>query len=180
VPIRRLLLSLAALLLATALAAGSGANFIAVSANSGNVIRAGIVSFTSSASGSAAIAVSALAPGHSQTDTVDIVNTGDLTATYTLSASSVVDRPASPALSQQLELVVKDLGDPTCSSSCPAAATRYSGKLSALDAVELGRWAAGAKHRVAFVVSMPDGGSGAENAYQNAKTTFDFAWTAAG
>ena len=179
-PLRRLLVSLAALLLATALAAGSGANFLAVSANTGNVIKAGIVSFTTSASGSAVITVNALAPGHSETDTVDVVNTGDLTATFTLAASAVVDRPASPALSAKLDLVVKDLGDPSCASSCPDPVTRFSGKLSALSSASLGSWAAGSKHRIAFVVSMPDAGTGAENAYQGARSTVDFSWAAAG
>jgi spore coat-associated protein N len=178
--VRRLLVSLAALLLATALAAGSGANFMAVSANSGNVIKAGIVSFTTSANGSAAITVTALAPGHSETDTVDIVNTGDLTATFRLETSGLVDRPASPALSGALDLVVKDLGNPACASSCPDPVTRWSGKLDALSSASLGSWPAGAKRRIAFVVSMPDGGTGAEDAYQGAKSTVDFSWTAEG
>jgi hypothetical protein len=178
--VRRLLVSLAAVLIATALATTSGANFNAVSANGGNVIRAGIVSFTTTATGTAALTVSALAPGHSDTDTVDVVNTGDLTATFSLTTSGLVDRPASPALSGKLDLVVKDLGDPACSSSCPAAVTRYSGKLGSLSSATLGSWAPGTKHRVAFTVSMPDGGSGAENAYQDATSTLSFGWTAAG
>lgn len=179
-PVRRLLFSLAALLLATALAAGSGANFTAVSANRGNVIEAGIVAFTTSATGSAAFTVGALAPGHSDTDTVDLANTGDLTAAFTLTASSLVDRPASPALSGKLDLVVKDLGDPACASACPDPVTRWSGKLGSLSSASLGSWAAGARHRIAFVVSMPDGGSGAEDAYQGASSTIDLTWTAAG
>ncbi|HEU4701775.1 MAG TPA: hypothetical protein VFS37_04770 [Conexibacter sp.] len=178
--IRRLLFGLAAMLLATALAAGSGANFNAASVNGGNVIRAGIVSFTTTATGSAALTVTALAPGHSDTDTVDVVNTGDLTARFTLGASGLLDRPASPALSAKLDLVVKDLGDPACASSCPSPVTRWSGKLAALDSASLGSWAPGAKRRISFTVSMPDGGSGAENAYQGASTTIDFGWTAAG
>lgn len=178
--VRRLLVSMAAVLLATALAAGSGANFNAVSANRSNVIRAGIVSFTTTATGSAVLAVDALAPGHSDTDTVDIVNTGDLTASFTLTTSSLVDRPSSPPLSGKLDLVVKDLGDPACASSCPSAVTRYSGKLGALSSASLGSWAAGAKHRISFTVSMPDAGTGAENAYQDASAAVDFAWTATG
>jgi spore coat-associated protein N len=178
--VRRLLFGFAALLIATAMAAGSGANFNAVSANRGNVIRAGIVAVTTMATGSAAIAVSALAPGDSDTDTVDLVNTGDMTATFQLAASSLADVPASPALSGKLDLVVQDLGDPACSSSCPAAQTVYSGKLGALGTITLGRWDAGAKRRVSFAVSMPDGGSGAENAYMGARTTLDLTWTAAG
>lgn len=178
--VRRLLFSFAALLLATAIATGSGANFNAVSANRGNVIRAGIVSFTTSATGSAALSVAALAPGRSETDSVDIVNTGDLTATFKLATSSLVDTPASPALSAKLDLLVKDLGDPACASSCPAAVTLYSGKLGALSTVTMGDWAPASKHRISFTVSMPDAGSGAENAYQSASSAVDFTWTAAG
>jgi len=178
--VRRLLFGLAALLLATAAAAGSGANFNAASVNSGNVIHAGIVSFTTTPSGSAVLTTAALAPGHSDTDTVDIANTGDLSATFTLSAASLVDTPASPPLSSELRLEVRDLGDPSCSSGCPAATTLWSGALAALRSVTLGTWAAGATHRIAFVVSMPDAGSGAENAYQSAKSTVDFSWGAAG
>lgn len=177
---RRLLCSLAALLIATALAAGSGANFVSVSANGGNVIRAGIVSFTTTATGAAAITVTALAPGHSDTDTVDVVNSGDLVATFTLAAASLTDAPASPALSGKLDLVVKDLGDPACTGTCPDPVTRWSGKLVALTSTSLGSFAPGSKHRIAFVVSMPDGGSGAENAYQGARSTLDLTWTAAG
>jgi len=177
---RRLLCGLAAMLIATALAAGSGASFVSVSANGGNVIRAGIVSFTTTATGSAAIAVTALAPGHSDTDTVDVVNTGDLAASFTLAATGLTDTPASPALSGKLDLVVKDLGDPACAGSCPDPVTRWSGKLGALDSAGLGSFAPGSKHRIAFVVSMPNGGSGAENAYQGARSTLTLTWTAAG
>ncbi len=178
--VRRLLFALAALLLAAAAASGSGANFNATSANTGNVIRAGIVSFTTSPSGSAVLTTSALAPGHSDTDTIDIANTGDLSAAFTLAASSLVDTPASPPLSGELDLQVRDLGDPACRSSCPAATTLWSGKLGTLRSVALGTFTAGATHRIAFVVSMPDSGSGAENAYQSARSTLDFGWTAAG
>ena len=178
--VRRLLFGFAALLFATAIAAGSGANFNAVSANRGNVIRAGIVSFTTTATGSAAFTVAALAPGDSSTASVDLVNTGDLTATFKLTAASLVDAPASPALSAKLDLLVQDLGDPACSSSCPASSTAYDGKLGALGTATLGSWAAGSRHRVRFTVSMPDGGAGAENAYQGARTSLDLTWSALG
>lgn len=177
---RRLLFGFAALLLASAIATGSGANFNAVSANRGNVIRAGIVAFTTTATGSAAFTVGALAPGREETGTVDLVNTGDVTATFELTAASVADAPASPPLSAKLDLVVEDLGDPACRSSCPAATTVYAGKLGALGTETMGSWAPGAKHRIAFTVGMPDGGSGAENPYQGAKTTVGITWTAAG
>ena len=40
-----------------------------------------------------------------------------------------------------------------------------------MSSASLGSWAAGSKHRIAFVVSMPDAGTGAENAYQGARST---------
>lgn len=175
---RRGLLSLGTVLVAAALAASSGANFTATSANNGNTIKAGIVAFTTTASGTAVLTTAALAPGHSDTDSVDIVNTGDLPSTYKLTATNLVDLPASPALSAKLELTIQDLGDPRCASSCPAATTVYSGKLGALSSAILGSWAPNAQHRIAFTVTFPDGS--ADNPYQSARSTLDLTWNATG
>lgn len=178
--VRRLVFSLGTLLLASALAAGSGANFNATTANTGNTIKAGIVAFTTTHTDAAVLTTTALAPGHADADSVDIVNTGDLTATFRLTASTLVDTPASPALSAKLDLVIQDLGDPGCSASCPAATTLYTGKLGSFTTVAMGNWAAGEQHRIRFTVSLADGGSGAENAYQDASSTVNFTWNAAG
>jgi hypothetical protein len=173
-----MLVGAGSLLLATALATGSGANFQSSSANTGNIIKAGLVDVTSTSAGSALLNVSNLAPGHTSAGTVDITNSGDLAAVLKLSASSLVDAPASPALSGKADLKDEDLGDPACTTSCPAASTVYSGKVGALSSAALGTWAAGEKHRFRFTVSLADGGLGAENAYQGAHTTLDLTWSA--
>jgi hypothetical protein len=175
---RRLLCGVGCLLVASALAASSGANYQATSANSGNIITAGIVSVTSTSNGTALLAVTDLAPGHSSAGTVDITNSGDLAAILKLTSANIVDTPASPAFSAKADLKVEDLGDPGCVSSCPATTTVYIGKLGSLSTISLGSWAAGAKHRFRFTVSLTDGGTGVEDAYQGARTAIDFTWSA--
>jgi hypothetical protein len=177
-PRRRLLGAFGSLLLAAALAVGSGANYQAASVNAGNLIQAGVVAVTSTSEGTALLRVTALAPGHSSTDTVQITNAGDLPAGLTLRAGALADTPASPALSGRATLKIDDLGDPACSSSCPGTTTVYDGALGGLAQASLGTWPAGAIHRFRFTVALADEGTGAENAYQGARTTLDLSWTA--
>jgi len=178
--VRRLIFSLGTVLLAAAVTAVSGANFQATSANPSNFIKAGVVSLSNSESGTAALKIVKLAPGDPLTDTVDIVNTGDLDATFKLAASSLVDTPASPALSAKVGIKIEDTGDPACSSSCPATTTAYDGKLGSIGTVTFGSWDAGSKHRIKFTVTLADGGIGAENAYQGATSAMALTWTAQG
>jgi hypothetical protein len=168
---RRLLSGIGAVLVAAALAAGSGASFQSTSANSANLIKAGVVSITSTKAGTAVLAVTGLAPGKALFDTVDVTNSGDLPFDLTLKSSSIADAPASPALSDKVDLTVVDVTDGT---------TLYDGKLGALNSVAAGTLAVGATHRYKLTVSLADGGLGAEDAYQGASTTLDLAWTAAG
>lgn len=168
---RRLLCGIGAVLVAAALAAGSGANYQSTSANTGNIIKAGVVSITSTSAGTALLDVSGLAPGKAITDSVDITNSGDLPFDLTLKASSLVDTPAAPALSAKVDLKIEDLN---------AGTTAYDGKLGAFDSKALGALAVGVKHSFRFTVALADGGLGAENAYQGARTTLDLTWTAAG
>lgn len=176
---RRILVALGVLLLAGAFAAGSGANFKAASSNPGSIITAGIVKLTNTKNGSAILTVSSLVPGHSASATADMTNSGDVASDLSLLAGAVTDTPASPALSAKLDLVVADLGDPACVSSCPAPVTIYSGKLGALTQSPIGLLAPQATHRVRFTVSFPDGGAGADNAYQLAQSVVTITWTLA-
>jgi hypothetical protein len=176
---RRLLAAGGALLMAAALTAVSGASFQSSSANTGNIIKAGVVSITSTSNGTSLLTVTGLAPGHSSSSTVDITNSGDLGASYTLTAANTVDTPASPAFSAKADLKIEDLGDPSCTTSCPATTTVYSGKVGSFASASLGTLAVNEKHRYKFTVSLADGGLGAEDSYQGAKTTVDFTWTAA-
>jgi spore coat-associated protein N len=176
---RRILVALGVALLAGALATGSGANFKGVSSNPGSTITAGIVDLVNEKNGSATLTVVSLVPGHSASATTDLTNSGDVDADLTLLAGTVTDLPASPALSAKLDLVVVDLGDPGCTAPCPAPVTIYSGKLGALGSSALGRLVPHETHRVRFTVSFPDGGAGADNAYQLARSSLDMTWTLA-
>jgi len=174
---RRILAALGVVLLAGSLAAGSGANFKAVSSNPGSTITAGIVKLVNDKDGHAILTVPGLVPGHTASATADMTNSGDVAADLILSAGTVTDTPASPALSAKLDLEVADLGDPACATSCTAPVTVYSGKLGALTTSPVGPLAAQATHRLRFSVSFPDGGAGADNAYQRARSVVEVTWT---
>ncbi len=175
---RKIILALIVVLAAAGVAVGSGANFNSASANPSNTFSSGTLSQSNSRSGAAILTASNLKPGGSATGTVDIANTGSVTGAFTLTRATPVDSPASPALSARLTVVITDQGDPSCTSSCPAASTVYSGTLAGMGAIALGNFTAGQRHRYQFVVTFPDSGTaGGDNAYQGASTTLDYTFT---
>ncbi len=176
---RKILLAFGGLMVAAAVAVGSGANFNSTSANPSNVFTAGTISHSNSKTNAAILTASNLVPGNSATGTVDIKNTGSASGTFTLAHTAAVDTPASPGLSKKVTMTVMDLGDPTCVTSCPAAVSVYTGLMSAMPlTIPLGVSAAGATHRYQFTVNFPDSGlNGADNAYQGASTTVEYSWS---
>ena len=176
---RRLLIALASLLISSAVAVGSGANFNATSANPGTLITAGTIVVTDSHAGQAILSMHAVKPGATTTGSVDIENGGSIPATFTLASTNLVNTPATPPLSDKLTLQVQDLGDPSCTVSCPTAKTLYSGALGSMGTLQLGSFVAGSTHRYTFSVTFPDGGAGgADNAYGGATTSVGYLWTA--
>jgi spore coat-associated protein N len=174
-----MLIALGGLVAASAVALGSGANFNSTSANPNDVISTGTIVVTDSLAGRSILSVNMLKPGGSTSGTVNIQNGGTAPAGFTLAKANLVDTPASPAFSSKLTLVVSDLGNPSCTVSCPAAVTMYSGALGSMGTLTLGTFAAGATHQYKFSVTFPDGGSnGADNAYGGAITTVNYVWTA--
>ena len=173
---RKIMAALFAVLAATALAVGSGANFNSTSANPSNVLSAGTMSQSNSKSGAAILTADKLKPGDSTNGTVDIKNTGDVNGAFTLVQSSVVDLPVSPAFSQLLTLKVEDLGDPACVSSCPAVQQVYLGNVFDMATLPLGTYAAGETHRYKFTATFPNGTSTHDNPYAGAKTTVGYSF----
>jgi spore coat-associated protein N len=174
-----MLIALGGLMAASAVALGSGANFNSTSANPNTLISAGTVKVTDSLAGHSILSVNLIKPGGSTSGTVNIQNGGTAPAGLTLAKANLVNTPASPALSSKLTLVVKDLGNPACTVSCPAAVSLYSGTLGSMGTLALGTFAASATHQYSFNVTFPDGGpDGADNAYGGAITTVDYVWTA--
>jgi spore coat-associated protein N len=174
----KLVSALFVLSLAAMMAVASGASFTSTSANAGNIVTAGNLTHSNSKAPGAILSVSGLAPGQSQSGTVDITNTGDVAGVFTVSKSNIVDSDAANPLSAKLDLLVEDLGTP----SAPSGPTqKYSGKLGSMGAVGLGTFSSGAAHRYRFTVTFPDGGTpsgptSGDNAYKGDNVTVDYNW----
>jgi spore coat-associated protein N len=175
----KVMAGLVGVLAATGIAVGSGANFNSASANPSNVFSAGTISQSNSKTGAAVLTAAGLKPGGTATGTVDIKNTGSVSGAFTLSQSNLTNTPTTPALSSKLTIVITDKHDPACAVSCPADSTVYSGTIGGMGTTSLGTFAAAETHRYLFTVTFPDGGaSGADNSYQGAQTSVDYAFTA--
>jgi spore coat-associated protein N len=172
---RRTVGALAVVLAAVGITVGSGANFTAHSANPSNTFTAGTLSIGNSQA-SAILSATNLKPGDSTPGTVDIQNTGSVPGTFTLSTSNIVD---TGNLLGQLDLKVEDCGvfgassTPSCSSGTTVV---YNGKASSIGSKSLGSFAANAKHRYQFTVSMP---TDIANSFQGKTATVEFDWDAA-
>ena len=174
---RRTIGALAVVLAAVGITVGSGANFTAHSANPSNTFTAGTLAIGNSAS-SAILSATNLKPGDVNTGTVDIQNTGSLPGTFTLSTSNVVD---TNALLGQLDLKVEDCGvytgtGGTTAPTCAGTNYVYSGKANAVGSVNLSSFAASAKHKYVFSVTMP---SAIANTFQGKTASVEFDWDAA-
>jgi spore coat-associated protein N len=171
---RRTIAALAVVLAAVGITVGSGANFTASAANPTNTFTAGTLSIGSSSS-SALFNATNLKPGDDVPGTVDIQNTGSLPGTFTLSTSRVTD---ASSLLGQLDLKIEDCGlwsgatPPTCSGTN----LLYNAKASAVGTVNLSSFAASAKHRYKFDVTLP---SSIANSFQGTTATVQFDWNAA-
>lgn len=175
---KRTLAVLAAVLLAVAVAVGSGATFTAQSANPGNSFASGTLSMSNSKDNVAILTAANMKPGDSTSGTVDIQNTGTLSGTFSLSRTNLTNSDAVNLMSQKIDLVVKDCGDfsagtPTCDAGDPV---KYSGTLDTMSAaVALGTYAANEKHRYEFTATF---NSSAGDVYQGDSTSARFQWDA--
>lgn len=176
---RKSLAALSALLIAGAVAVGSGANFTSQSANPGNVFTAGSLTQSNSKAGAAILTAAGMKPGATATGTVTISNTGSASGAFSLAESnpSHTDGPNGGNLLGNLNLTVTDVTN----ASTPVQV--YTGKLSALSSTSLGTWSASASHTYQFVVTFPDGGQPAsattgDNAYQGSAASVEFDWSA--
>ena len=132
-------------------------------------------SIADSASG-AVLSATNLKPGDVNTGTVDIQNTGSIPGAFTLSTSNAVD---TASLLGQLDLKVEDCGlySGTTAPSCATGTTVvYNGKANAIPSSALGTYAANAKHRYQFSVTMP---TTIANTFQGKTATVEFDWDAA-
>lgn len=114
-------------------------------------------------------------PGDVNSDTVDIENTGTLSGTFQLATA---DASGDTSLLAHLDVVVGDCGTWSGATppSCASPSTTYSGKIDALTGSSLGTYAAAAKHRYRFTVTLP---SNTDDSFQGNSAQVDFAWSAA-
>jgi spore coat-associated protein N len=173
--------ALLTLLLAAGAVVGSGADFTASSANPSNTFASGTLTIGNSKEGTALFTASNLRPGDSATPgIVDIENTGSLSGAFTLSTSNVTNSDAGNPLAGKLNLTVVDCGvftggnAPTCGDGDDS--TKYTGTIAAMGPTALGNYAAAAKHRYRFSVTLD---SSAGNAYQGDSSSVEFDFNAA-
>lgn len=169
--------ALVLLILAIAIAAGSGAIFTSSSANPENTFTSGNLEQSNSRPNVAILHAEGMVPGDAETGEVTITNTGDVSGDFRLASSGIVDHPGPNGgkLSQALNLKIVDTSDGNTEI--------YSGDFGALPAKNLGSWPAGQAHKYAFTVTFPDSGTPSgpttgDNAFKDAATQIDFTWTA--
>ena len=176
------LAALTAVLAAVGVAVGSGADFTATSANPSNTFASGTLSIDNSKVNAAIFTPTNMRPGGPiQSGTVDIQNTGSLAGTFSLSRTNLTDSDSLHPLSGKINLVVHDCGlwtdSNTTAPDCDTGGTdKYTGTLAAMNtAVDLGSYAAGAKHRYQFSATLD---SSADNDYQGDNSSARFQWDA--
>jgi hypothetical protein len=176
--------ALLTLLLAAGAVIGSGADFTAASANPSNTFATGTLSMVNSNDSAAVLTASGLRPGGTATGTVDILNSGSLSGTFTLARGAITDSDAVNPLSGKLNLTVDDCGvfSGTTAPSCTDGdeVTKYSGTIADMgtaghSVASLGTFAGAVKHRYHFSVQL-DAATG--DAYQNATSSVRFDWSA--
>jgi spore coat-associated protein N len=163
----RLVAALFVLMLAAAMAVGSGANFNSTSANPGNMVTAGIVKHSNSKNGTAIFDVAGLVPGVAQGGSVTLQNTGDVSGKFSLGSANVTAGGSGADMTGALVLTIKD-----------GTTTVYQGQISGLSTpISLGTWAPAESHTYDFSVLLPDTGpNGADNQYQGSTVGADFNW----
>ena len=135
----------------------------------------GSLSLVDSLNSGAILSVTGVAPGQSTSGEVTITNSGSLDGALTLESEALAEVPGlgGGRLSERLELVVLE----------PGAGVVYQGPYGALGRRSLGSIAAGQGRRYRFTATLPEGGvpvspSAGDNAYQGARLTSAFRWTA--
>ena len=180
---RRALAALATVLVAVGVTGASGANFNASSANPSNTFTAGTLSMLNSKEGAAILTASNMRPGApATTGTVDIENTGSLSAPFVLSKGTVSNDDAAHPMANKLNLKVVDCGDfsggaPSCTGTDPVL---YTGTIADMGTAghlvgALGTFAANEKHRYEFSVDLD---ALADDNYQGDSSTVQFLWNA--
>jgi spore coat-associated protein N len=164
---KRSLVALVTVLVATAAAIGSGADFSSHSANPTNTFSSGSLLQSNSKSGVAVVTGSNLKPGDVRSGEVTITNTGSLAGSFKLTESK-----ASNGFGEgDMTLKIDDV-------SGKAPVSIYSGDIGKVPAggIGLGSYAAGEARTYRFTTTFAQG---SPNSDQGKVATADYEWDAA-
>lgn len=160
---RKVLVPLTTLLVAGAVAVGSGATFTSQSGNTASAVTAGTLTHTNSKDAKAIFELTNLKPGDTLNGTLTLTNTGSLPAAFSLTEVS----SANTFTGTNLTLNITDQA---------TATTVYNGTFGGLvdgTKTTLGTWAAGEAHTYTFTVKLnPD----TPNADQGKTANAVYAW----
>jgi hypothetical protein len=160
---------------AVALAVSGGLRFrSAAPAHARAAAVTGSLTQSNSRDGGAILGATGMRPGDVVGGDVTIANTGDLAGAFQLSQTPLTETPGAGGgrLSSKLQLQVFDVTDPA------APQTMWAGDLGAFAGRDLGTFGAGQARTYRFVVTFPDSGSAADNAFAGSSSTVRFVWTA--
>jgi len=162
---KRLIVPLAGLLVAAAVAVGSGADFVSNSVNAANAYSTGTLTQTNSKAGSAIFNASNLKPGDTLNGKVTITNSGSLPAKFALTE----DAANGFTTKSNLGLVITRAGSAT------PVWTGTFGDLTSAGPLDLGTFAAGESHDYTFSLTLAQS---ATNAEQGKSATATYSWNA--
>lgn len=160
---RKVLAPLATLLVAGAIAVGSGASFTSESENPNNMYATGTLTQVNSRDGEAIFNLDNLKPGDTLEGTVTITNSGSLPAAFTLAEEGAVN---GFVIDENLQMVVTDT-----TNSTPV----FSGTFGTLGSQDLGQFAAGEARTYEFSVTLA---LAAGNDEQGKTATATYSWDA--
>jgi hypothetical protein len=175
----RLLFALFALLLTSAVAVATGANFNSTSTNAGNVVTAGVIKLQNNTPG-ALLSVTKLMPGQSKTGSFSLKNIGDDAASSNIKFSGLVDTPGTGggSLSGRLKVTMTLGGVPV--DLDPGNAANDFAMLDQLNnrTIQLGPWGATSTRSYDIKVEFLDSGgaNGSDNIYQGSSSQIDLGW----
>jgi hypothetical protein len=160
---KRILVPLAGLLVASAIAVGSGADFVANSVNSANAFSTGTLDQGNSRKDTYIFSASNLKPGDIVNGKVTIANTGTLPAIIKLSENATNGFTTKA----NLTLTITQTGSTT------PVWTGTFGALTGAAAVDLGEFAAGESREYTFSVTLAQS---ANNTEQGKSATATYTW----
>ncbi len=174
---RKLVGALFILMMVAMMAVASGASFTSTSANVGNIVTAGTLEHSNVTGNTdhTILNVADLMPGHSDTGTVTLKNTGDGDGVLTVDKSNLVNSNPALPFSSKLMLKIQDVTDPVNPVDI------YDGRLGTMGSQAMGTVAPNAERTFLFTVEFPDGGTPSsattgDNRYKNAQTQVDYNW----